>query len=228
MSEEKNPLTQGAGPGPSSDSASAAASLANEAELSAQSSVPIPEGYSQNRLVLLPVNAHTQHFYWEIADDAIAQRLLRQEIRLEVQLYIFSQENRRLVESIAVYGARGNYYAYHTPNLQQMEAELYLLDAEGKREPLLTSNRITGPSSGMHASPWEIWMTKKGKEQKLESRPSDTTPAPEALVNPSSLDLVLRAEQIRARMGDMALGNPSSDFASGHLFSSDEMTKGHK
>lgn len=175
----------------------------------------------------MPVNAHTQHFYWEIADEGLRESLANRALKLEVRLFYVDQDRRREIETVSVGASKGNYYAYHTPNLQQMEAALYAIDENGARE-ILVSNRITGPSSGMHGSPWEIWMTKNGKEQKLESRPSDTMPTPEALTNPSSLDLVLRAEQLRGRVGDMGLNNPSSDFASRHLFSSDETAKGHQ
>lgn len=226
MNEKNNPLIQGAGPSPSSDTVAATQTLgAESAPLNAEAQ--IPENYPQNRLVLLPVNAHTQHFYWELSDEALLIRLSNREAALEVKLYYIDPDRRREIERISLNAPRGNYYTYHTPNLQQMEAALYVVDETGAQE-LLVSNRITGPSSGMHASPWEIWMTKKGSAQKLESRPSDLVPTPDALVNPSSLDLVLRAEELRARMGDMGLTNPSSDFASRHLFSSDETAKGSR
>ncbi|MGE4296072.1 MAG: DUF4912 domain-containing protein [Campylobacterales bacterium] len=225
MSEENNPLLQGAGPTPSSDMR-ADATLATEAAAPRTGNDQIPETYGQNRLVLLPVNAHTQHFYWEIGDEALLDALSRSRLKLEIRLYYVTQDQRREIETVGVGSARGNYYTYHTPNLQQMEAVLYGTDETGATQVLLTSNRITGPSSGMHSSPWEIWMTKKGKEHKLESKPAGDMPAPEALTSPSSLDLVLRAEQLRARLGDMGAGNPSSDFASRHLFSSDETAKG--
>ncbi|MDR3163354.1 MAG: DUF4912 domain-containing protein [Helicobacteraceae bacterium] len=168
----------------------------------------VPERYYENKLVLLPVNAHTQHFYWDIGDEQLEGEVRNHVTQLVVRLYYVSQGRRFEVESVYSSSAHGNYYAYHTPDTKEMEAVLFAQSKAGEKE-VAVSNRISTPSSGMHSSPWEIWMTKNGKTQKLESRPSDLE-TPDALTNPSSLDLVLRAEKLRARLGDM---NPS-DFLS--------------
>ncbi|MDR3347526.1 MAG: DUF4912 domain-containing protein [Helicobacteraceae bacterium] len=180
----------------------------------------IPDSYGENKLILLPVNAHTQHFYWEIGDETLERLIANHEAKLIVRLYIITGGKRMEVESVYSGAPKGNYYAYHTLDMQEMEAVMFVQNDSGETQ-LLISNRITTPSSSLHTSPWEIWMTKNGKSQKLESRPSDLESANDALTNPSSLDLVVRAEKLRARMGDMALDNPSSSAPSSAQFSSD-------
>ncbi|MDR0746662.1 MAG: DUF4912 domain-containing protein [Helicobacteraceae bacterium] len=169
----------------------------------------VPECYHEDKLVLLPVNAHTQHFYWDIGDERLESEVRNHVTQLVVRLYYISQGKRFEVESVYSSSAHGNYYAYHTLDTKEMEAVLFAQNKAGERE-IAVSNRISTPSSGMHSSPWEIWMTKDGKTQKLESRPSDIE-TPDALTNPSSLDLVLRAQKLRARLGDM---NPSDLLSS--------------
>ncbi|MDR1912125.1 MAG: DUF4912 domain-containing protein [Helicobacteraceae bacterium] len=171
--------------------------------------IDIAERYDENKFVLLPVNNATQHFYWEIADETLERKIVNREkdICLIFRLYYIVNGRRQEVESVYSHSPKGNYYAYHTPNMLEMEAEMFVADADGEYK-LLTSNRITTPSNGTHSSPWEIWMTKDGTRQKLESRESDT--APDALTNPSSLDIVVREERLKARIGDMAMNLPSS------------------
>lgn len=203
---EINPLIKDASP----DNPSSGDQATDQAKAAPQSNIAIPDKYADNKLVLLPINAHTQHFYWDIGDEPLERQITNREVRLIVRLYYVNGGRRQEVESVHSTAARGNYYAYHTPNMQEMEAALFIQDGKGERE-FLVSNRITTPSSGMHASPWEIWMTKNGKTHRLESRPSDLESAPEALTNPSSLDLIIRAESLRARLGDMAQNPSSSD-----------------
>ncbi|MDR1451854.1 MAG: DUF4912 domain-containing protein [Helicobacteraceae bacterium] len=214
MSENNNPLIKF-----DRLSVSSGGDAAVTAAQSADSNdAPIADRYYENRLVLLPVNSETQHFYWEIADEVLERKIATREnnANLIIRLYYIVNDRRQEVESVYVRVPKGNYYAYHAPNTLEMEAEMYVSDENGERK-ILTSNRISTPSSGMHSSPWEIWMTKNGDRQKLESRASEFE-APDALVNPSSLDIVVREERLKARIGDMSL-NPFSSFSSGETSS---------
>ncbi|MDR2905941.1 MAG: DUF4912 domain-containing protein [Helicobacteraceae bacterium] len=185
--------------------------------------ISLPDEYDDNKLVLLPVNAHTQHFYWEISNDEIERRIAHRECTVIIRLYYIVQGKRQEVESIYSTVAKGNYYSYHTPNTQEMEAALFVTDKDGERL-ILTSNRISTPSSGMHSSAWEIWMTKNGKQQKLESRQAEMTP--QELTSPSSLDLVLQAERLKARVGDMFGSNLSSDSLSSWSLGGSDLSSG--
>lgn len=189
--------------------------------------IDLPNDYGSNKLVLLPVNAHAQHFYWEIACRDLQAKMINRFAKFEVRLYILDGNKRALEDTIEILNARGNHYTYSTPNLKKVQAVLVMIDKKGEKE-ILFSNVITAPSSGFHASPWEIWMTKNGEQQTYESKQSIDQPSGELVTSPSSLDLVIKDENIRARMGDFALGAPSSDFASNQLFGSFDSHKGKK
>ncbi|MDR2638952.1 MAG: DUF4912 domain-containing protein [Helicobacteraceae bacterium] len=231
MSNNTNPLIKLESSSPSSGGDKPA--IAPEIN---QNDITIADRYYENKLVLLPVNAKTQHFYWEIGDEPLERRIVTREnnARLIIRLYYIVGDRKQEVESVYSNAPKGNYYAYHSPDTLDMEAELFVSDDGGERK-ILTSNRISTPSSGMHSSPWEIWMTKNGKSQKLESRPSEFD-AQGTLANLSSLDIVVREEKLKARVGDMAFNlpsslnpsslNPSSDASSGgRLFSGGAPTK---
>ncbi|MDR2152398.1 MAG: DUF4912 domain-containing protein [Helicobacteraceae bacterium] len=208
MSEHDNPLTK---LDPSAvSSGGEKTTVVSEA---VSNDIALSDRYYENRLVLLPVNAGTQHFYWEIGDETLERKIATREkdARLVIRLYYLTGDRAQEVESVYSHAPTGNYYAYHTPNATPMEARMFVSDESGERE-IAISNRISTPSSGMHSSPWEIWMTKNGERQKLESRPSELE-SQGAIANLSSLDIVVREERLKARIGDMA-NMPSSNLSS--------------
>ncbi|MDR0664971.1 MAG: DUF4912 domain-containing protein [Helicobacteraceae bacterium] len=207
MSENENPLTRlDQSPVSSGEGITVVAPEAKSGD------IVIADRYYENKLVLLPVNAGTQHFYWEIGDELLERKIVNREdgAQLIIRLYYIVGDRKQEVESVYSHSPSGNYYAYHTPNTLEMEAQMFVSDKNGERE-LMISNRISTPSSGMHSSPWEIWMTKNGAKQKLESRPSELE-AQGALANLSSLDIVVKEEKLKARIGDMSLNLPSSSL----------------
>lgn len=214
---EKNPLISGI----EQTSSSLSSDLITE-----KTTAHLPEEYSDDKLVLLPVNAHTQHFYWSVIDRELQIKLINRFAKFEVRLYLIDGAKRVFLESVEIQNAKGNQYTYATPNLKKMQAVLVMIE-NGVEKEILFSNIITAPSSGFHASPWEIWMNKSGHQSSLSSRASIDLPSEELLTTNSSLEMAIRKENLKARMGNFDLNAPSSDFASNHLFGSFDKAKGN-
>ena len=208
---------------PSSDTSGSTQSLSTEAAWQNGQDPSLPEGYDQSRLVLLPVNAQTQHLYWEISRDFLIEKAHNSDVELLIKIYLL-EPSRRELETIPVQHLRGSTYTYHKLNLQKIEAVLIARCGEVEIE-LLASKTITTPSSSVHPSPWEIWITKGQEGSTTHSKKSVDAPTPEALTSPSSLDQVLTHEQLQMRLGKLGLNNPSSDHGSLDHFSSDTHPK---
>lgn len=214
---EKNPLIKGV-------EESVSSSLQSEPIIE-QKEVELPDDYECDKLVLLPVNAHTQHFYWSINQRDLQIKLINRFAKFEVRVYVFNGERRDLIDTVEIQPSKGSYYIYSTPNLRKMQVVMVMIENDTEKE-ILQSNIITAPSAGFHATPWEIWMNKHGDQSSLSSRPSIDTGNEELLTAPSSLEMAIREENLRAKMGGFDLSNPSSDFASNHLFGSFDKSKG--
>lgn len=146
--------------------------VGKEQPKSSKPEYPLPDKYSIDTVVLLPVNPKKEYVYWEISDKTVGDFCRSNAMGEPVYiLKVFSGEEENTAELASVRVTKyGNwYFDLYCPDTN-LWAEIGMLDAKGNYHAVVASKKIKMPADRIsELIDEETWMTVGEKIEKIYS-----------------------------------------------------------
>ena len=118
----------------------------------------IPQGYNEDTIVIMPVNADTSFIYWEITEGLFKRAAKKARLRsAHLIIKVFEEDPWKEVYSFAVSDRIGKHYMKYHGSLTPLVAEIGIIQG-GTFKGIVRSNPMTVSSSAGEATDDEIWM----------------------------------------------------------------------